>query len=98
MSDRIKVSQMISVFLEGIEEDKQVFNNDLSLLKSIVKSPQLWKEVEDIASGKVGDISEELYELLFNSKFASKMPYGTQKARTGDPYNWLIAKIRKAIK
>lgn len=37
-------------------------------------------------------ISDDQYELLF-PLFQTEMPYGTQKARTGDPIDWVQARI-----
>lgn len=39
----------------------------------------------------VGDF-ESLYEALF-AFFMEDMPYGTAKARTGDPVEWIDARI-----
>jgi hypothetical protein len=97
MSKSIPVAKILSTFLENIEDNIQNKGSGLGVLKSIVTDAKLWKEVQDVASGKVDDLSDELYELLFDSEFASDMPYGTKKARTGDPFQWLVAKIRKVV-
>jgi len=34
------------------------------------------------------DLSADLYSKVFDH-FCFEMPYGTAKARTGDPYEWL---------
>lgn len=41
----------------------------------------------------VGDF-EDLYDALFEH-FMADMPYGTAKARDGDPVEWLDARIAK---
>ena len=39
---------------------------------------------------ETGDMDTDLYEALFDYYFnAGEMPYGTAKARTGDPYEWV---------
>jgi len=42
------------------------------------------------------DPSDELYQSLMDY-YADEMPYGVQKARTGDPYEWLLAKTSADI-
>ena len=44
------------------------------------------------------DMSQKLYEALFDSPLAKGMPYGTQKARTGDPVNWLTSKLVEVLR
>lgn len=46
------------------------------------------KEVKDFARG--ADLSDELYHALYDYYFLhGEMPYGTAKARDGDPYEWI---------
>lgn len=41
-----------------------------------------------------GECSDELYEALFDHFCNNgEMPYGTAKARTGDPYEWIANRI-----
>lgn len=43
---------------------------------------------------KGGDLDDDLYEALFDYYFnAGEMPYGTAKARTGDPYEWVSQRL-----
>jgi hypothetical protein len=44
------------------------------------------KEVRDFEES--GDMSEDLYHALYDYYF-DDMPYGTKKARDGDPYEWI---------
>jgi len=40
------------------------------------------------------ELSDEAYEIAFNYYInAGEMPYGTAKARTGDPYNWISERL-----
>ncbi|MCX5884305.1 MAG: hypothetical protein NT096_00070 [Proteobacteria bacterium] len=39
-----------------------------------------------------GDLTDEQYDKLFNL-LQTEMPYGTQKARTGDPHEWIMHKL-----
>jgi len=55
-----------------------------------VFSPADRKEIVAIAKDqKELDMESKLYDKLFNF-FADEMPYGIQKARTGDPDVWII--------
>ena len=57
-------------------------------------SLELQAEVVKVSEGD--EMSEELFDALFDSPLAERMPYGTAKARTGDPVNWLSEKIMAA--
>jgi|GEM_PF-6799559 len=49
-------------------------------------------EVEDLKNS--GEFADELYDELFEFYLDSgEMPYGVAKARTGDPYEWVHAKL-----
>jgi hypothetical protein len=39
-----------------------------------------------------GELSDDQYEKLFEL-FSTEMPYGTQKARTGDPTVWILEQL-----
>ena len=51
----------------------------------LVKHDCLGKDVEDLDNPK---LLEELFEY-----FQEDMPYGTQKARTGDPDEWILDRL-----
>lgn len=41
---------------------------------------------------------DEVYEKLFMHYCdTGEMPYGTMKARTGDPFNWITDKLTKEL-
>lgn len=43
---------------------------------------------------QTGDLDNDLYEALFDYYMDSgEMPYGVAKARTGDPYNWVVDRL-----
>ena len=52
------------------------------------------KEVRDFAAGK--DLDDHLYNALYDFYF-DEMPYGTKKARTGDPYNWVSDRLDRDL-
>ena len=60
-------------------------------------SPEEYKAVKRIARGEVDllDDHEELYSKLFNFYVfeTAQMPYGTAKARTGDPVDWIMNRL-----
>ena len=56
---------------------------------------ELQAEITAVANGE--EMSYELYEALFNSPLAEEMPYGTAKARTGDPIDWLTNRIQEEM-
>ena len=53
-------------------------------LGSIIRANQ--RDVD--AFMRSGDLSDSLYQVLFDY-YMDEMPYGTAKARTGDPYEWI---------
>ena len=50
----------------------------------------LISEIESIANadGSCADLSVAAFDYLFEEAMCD-MPYGTQKARDGDPYEWI---------
>ena len=48
------------------------------------------REVADFKEN--GDLDQDLYEALYDYYF-DDMPYGTKKARTGDPYEWVSQRL-----
>lgn len=52
------------------------------------------KEVKDFMEG--GDLADDLYHVLYDYYF-DEMPYGTKKARTGDPYEWIGDRLDKEL-
>ena len=46
------------------------------------------------ANHPLEQLSDEMYEYFFEYFCSTgEMPYGVAKARTGDPYNWIINRI-----
>ena len=46
------------------------------------------------------EMSEETYEKLFSEYYVDHedMPYGTKKARTGDPHQWICKRLHWLVK
>lgn len=52
---------------------------------------------DDVASFAQGDeMSKTLYDTLYDY-YVCEMPYGTAKARTGDPYQWINDRFGRDI-
>lgn len=65
--------------------------------KLTVLFPNLPRELETellrhITGQAKDDLTENLFEFLFEH-YLHEMPYGTAKARDGDPYQWLTDKL-----
>lgn len=44
--------------------------------------------------GRAIDLPEKIYDSLYEYYCGNnEMPYGTQKARDGDPHNWIVGQI-----
>lgn len=53
-------------------------------------------EVKNFVAG--GDLDQDLYEALFDYYAnTGEMPYGTMKARTGDPFEWVSARFDRDV-
>jgi hypothetical protein len=56
---------------------------------------QYSKEVKDFMSS--GDLDDDLFSALYDYYF-DDMPYGTKKARDGDPYEWVAGRFHQDMK
>jgi len=65
------------------------------LLKEIIAKHQI--DVDLFVNGS--DLSEELYDDLFEyyAFTVAEMPYGTAKARTGDPFKWITERFESDV-
>jgi hypothetical protein len=65
------------------------------LLKEIIAKHQI--DVDLFVNGS--DLSEELYDDLFEyyAFTVAEMPYGTAKARTGDPFEWITNRFESDV-
>ena len=62
----------------------------------LAKHPKEWAEFQ---KGGGMEVEGGLYEDLFDYYFftVGEMPYGTAKARTGDPVQWIKHKLQAAV-
>lgn len=77
---------MVQKFKEYLAESKTL-KNQLSKVD--------YSRVLDVVSGK-SELSDELYQKLYQI-LAIDMPYGTAKARTGDPSQWISDNLGKYV-
>ena len=67
-----------------------IIKTELDDIREIVaKHPEAWKKVLD--DGDIYD-DTDLYSDLYEY-FLEDMPYGVQKARTGDPVEWITDRL-----
>jgi hypothetical protein len=76
------------IVLEGVK-----FRVEPSLAKVLRRFPH---EVQNFDAG--AEMSDHLYDALYDHYCANgEMPYGTMKARDGDPYEWIANKLDKEL-
>jgi hypothetical protein len=70
------------------------------LIKHLIgklQRPDLLILAKNVANGTLEiDNLDELYDILFDY-YSDEMPYGTQKARTGDPFEWITEKLKQDL-
>tara|TARA_Y100000310_G_scaffold344909_1_gene460395 strand:+ start:5224 stop:5823 length:600 start_codon:yes stop_codon:yes gene_type:complete len=59
--------------------------------QDIIEYLDSWVKTYDDICGYL-DENNDAYELLFG-EYVSEMPYGTAKARTGDPHEWIVDRL-----
>jgi len=65
----------------------------MDVLKQRIEQEQHWLNVNiALLEIKTEDLTDETMEFLYEM-FMDEMPYGTQKARDGDPYDWIISNL-----
>lgn len=57
------------------------------------------KHADELAElEETGDMTDELYQDFFNYYMSlGDIPYGTAKARDGDPYEWIFDRLMKEL-
>ena len=64
------------------------------ILSEIIKKHQI--DVDLFING--ADLTEELYDDLYDYYCTNNlMPYGTAKARTGDPFEWVTERFESDV-
>ncbi|PZR77348.1 MAG: hypothetical protein DI537_43335 [Stutzerimonas stutzeri] len=55
--------------------------------------------IDQIQSGEIDELPEDAYQDFYEHYLlAGEMPYGTAKARTGDPYIWVNDRVLEDVK
>jgi hypothetical protein len=75
-----------------VTESHQSFSVDDPHLAKVLR--HFGKEVSIFQQG--GDLDDHLYNALYDFWF-DEMPYGTKKARDGDPYEWISEKLDQEL-
>ena len=56
-------------------------------------------EIANLRSGNKDDMSDDLFQDFFDHYCNNgEMPYGTAKARTGDPHQWIYYRLIENVK
>jgi hypothetical protein len=55
-------------------------------------------EIEQVIAGEI-DLSSDLYDKIYDYVVSNTndMPYGTAKARDGDPFEWVLQNLQNYI-
>jgi len=80
--------------LAGVVNEARILDESGETLDHILD--RFKYEVKQFQEG--GDLDDDLYEALFDYYAnAGEMPYGTMKARTGDPYEWITDRLDQEL-
>jgi len=83
------LEQRFNALLESriVDESGETLQHTLNRFKAEVKKFE-----------KTSELDSDLYEALFDYySDAGEMPYGVAKARTGDPFQWVTARLRQDL-
>ena len=103
-----RIVQKMSDFKQGVAEDAvrslrraagltegRMLDEDKSKLDHILD--RFKYEVRNFEQG--GDLDDDLYDALFDYYIdTGEMPYGTAKARDGDPYEWVAQNLESHLR
>ncbi len=70
-------------------DEKIVYIDEQCARLHLYDIPYTAEQIDDMIHN---GISTEQFKVLFD-RYGDEMPYGTAKARTGDPYEWLSNKL-----
>jgi hypothetical protein len=80
--------------LAGVVSEARIIDESGETLQHILDRFKF--EVKQFEEG--GDLDSDLYEALFDYySNTGEMPYGTMKARTGDPYEWITDRLDQEL-
>ena len=92
--EQARTTGKLDKFMEQLSSPTApIMENAETLAHILVRFP---KEVKDFEMG--GDLDDNLYDALFDYySMHGEMPYGVAKARTGDPYEWISARLESEL-
>jgi hypothetical protein len=76
----------------GLEKAKRRLGQMSEGLDNIMRS--MSRDIEQFK--RSGELTDELYSALYDH-YRDEMPYGIAKARTGDPYEWIMSKLEDEL-
>jgi hypothetical protein len=55
--------------------------------------------IDQVQKGEIDELPDDAYEDFYGHYLSTaEMPYGTAKARTGDPYIWVNDRVLRDVK
>lgn len=55
--------------------------------------------IDRVQTGKLNELPQRTFEDFFDHYLSTgELPYGVAKARTGDPYHWINARVLEDVK
>lgn len=76
----------------GLEKAKRRLGQVSEGLDQIMRT--MGRDIEQFK--RSGELTDELYSALYDY-YMDEMPYGVAKARTGDPYEWIMNKLESEL-
>jgi hypothetical protein len=76
----------------GLEKAKRRLGQVSEGLDQIMRT--MGRDIEQFK--RSGELTDELYSALYDH-YMDEMPYGVAKARTGDPYEWIMNKLESEL-
>lgn len=76
----------------GLEKAKRRLGQVSEGLDQIMRT--MGRDIEQFK--RSGELTDELYSALYDH-YINEMPYGVAKARTGDPYEWIMNKLESEL-
>lgn len=82
------------------EEDDESMQEQVNSIQDLKKEldPQIFAKLMQFVKGQTDELDDDVYDALYDTSFVQDMPYGTMKARTGDPEQWIKAKLAQLDK
>jgi len=91
---KMKTMSAITEFEEWTEEATKMPVDPIAEDCSSILSDEEKQQIKMWVNNQIEDLDDDLFEKLFQHYLENgEMPYGTAKARTGDPYQWMFDRM-----